>query len=68
MVTSVEIELSRDDDVKDVFMDPTGDHVIISTSSDLNYYLHRLSKTLKQLSKFNVSLFLIGSCRVLSVK
>jgi len=45
----------RDDDVENIYMDPTGDHVIISMASESNYYLHRLSKSLKILSKFSVS-------------
>ncbi|KAF6032156.1 VPS18 [Bugula neritina] len=43
----------RDDDVENIYMDPTGDHVIISMASESNYYLHRLSKSLKILSKFS---------------
>ena len=50
-----EIDLGKDDDILQVFMDPTGDHVIISMRSETNYYLHRLAKSVKQLSKFHVS-------------
>lgn len=56
IVMFAEIQLGRDEEVIDVFMDPTGDHVIISVSSETNYYLHRLSKSLKLMSKFNVCL------------
>ncbi|XP_067928521.1 vacuolar protein sorting-associated protein 18 homolog [Watersipora subatra] len=48
-----EVEFGRDDEIVDVFLDPTGDHAIIVMSFDVNYYLHRLSKSLKQISKFN---------------
>ena len=50
-----EIDLGKDDDILQVFMDPTGDHVIIAMRSETNYYLHRLAKSVKQLSKFHVS-------------
>lgn len=52
----VEIDLGRDDDVSQIFMDPSGDHVIISMKSETNYYLHRLAKTVKHLSRFHVSI------------
>jgi len=52
-----EIELNREEDVTDLFMDPSGNHVILVMRSHTNYYLHRLSKKPKQLSKFNVGFF-----------
>lgn len=56
----LDVEVSRDDSVSEIFMDPTGDHVVISMMSEINFYLHRGSKTLRQLSKFNVSVGILA--------
>lgn len=62
----LDIDIGRDDAVYEVFMDITGDHVIVSMMSETNYYLHRGSKSLRQLSKFNVSKLYNGCKGLLS--
>lgn len=53
----VEIEISRkpsDGKVKQIFFDPTGRHLIITTDHGENYYLYEKWRRTKQLPKFKV--------------
>ena len=49
-----DVEVSHEDKIAGIFLDPTGDHAIVSLAGSTNFYLHRMSKTLRQLPKFNV--------------
>lgn len=55
----IEIEISRktsDGKVKQIFFDPTGRHLIITTDHGENYYLYEKWRRTKQLPKFKVIL------------
>ncbi len=47
----IEISAKQDDSIEHIFIDPTGNHVIISLKSMDNYYLHSRSQRPKKISK-----------------
>ena len=58
LYSCIEIELpSKDDIIQKVFIDPTSNHVIITTSQERCYYLHSSKSKvvqLKSISKYNI--------------
>lgn len=50
---AIDVEISKrpEDQIHKIFLDPTGNHLIISMESEDNYYLHRNWKKPKVMSK-----------------
>ena len=55
-ISEVELPRGVEDRVYNMFLDPTGRHLVISMMSMENYYLSRNSRKAKSLGKFKVRL------------